>query len=100
MPYIRTKENQAKHDQGVAYWTNQVSLAGWGRVLFDLPRYIKPITIGGFIPDIYAIHGNREYVIEIETVDSANSGHALKQKAAFQAWKNVSIYRTFEVRVV
>jgi hypothetical protein len=100
MAYLRTKENQTKHDQGVAFWVNQVRLAGWSAVLFDLPGYVKPTVIVGHIPDVYATHGNQEYIIEIETLDSVNSSHALAQKASFQAWARISPSRTFEVRVV
>jgi len=100
MAYIRTKENQTKHDQWVAYWAHQVQLAGWGIVLFDLPGYAKPITIGGHIPDIYATRLDQEYVIEVETLDSINTQHALQQKAAFQAWANASPKRKFDVKLV
>jgi hypothetical protein len=100
MIYIRTKENQEKHDRGVAQWANKVILAGWSTVLSDLPGNIKPSAIRGYTPDIYASHNDEEYVIEVETLDSINTQHALQQKAAFQAWANASPKRKFEVRLV
>lgn len=100
MVYIRVKENQDKHDIGVGNWARKVVVAGWNFVQSDLPGNTKPIAINGFIPDIYAAHDGKEYVIEVETLDSINSEHALSQKVAFQAWANAyPTSRTFEVKL-
>lgn len=102
MVYIRTKVNQKKHDVGVSNFARQVILAGWNTVWSDLPGNIKPPIINGFIPDIYAIHNDGErYLVEIETADSINTQHALRQKSAFQIWVNASPRtRSFEIRLV
>ncbi len=100
MIYIRTKENQGKHDTGVANWAKQVIAAGWRIVKFDLPSNVKPPMVGGFIPDIYAAHNGKSYIIEVETADSVNSPHAIQQKIAFRAWENASPGRKFDVKVV
>ncbi len=100
MIYIRTKENQGKHDLAVGNWARQVIVAGWSRVWSDLPGNIKPPVVGGFIPDIYANHNGQEYIIEIETQDSVSATHALAQKAVFQRWANNSTIRRFEIKVV
>ena len=99
MSYIRIKENQEKHDKTVATWANKMISAGWETVLSDLPGNKKPATIRGYIPDIYAAHGIEEYIIEVETEDSANTQHALEQKAIFQSWANASPNRKFTIRI-
>ncbi|MBI2669533.1 MAG: hypothetical protein HYX20_00050 [Candidatus Yanofskybacteria bacterium] len=98
--YIRTKENQQKHDSGVATWAVSYVKGGWSNVLSDLPGNVKPPKINGHIPDIYASHGNAERVVEIETQDSVNSEHARQQVVAFQAWARMGQNRKFEVKVV
>jgi len=100
MEYIRTKENQEKHDVAVGSWAKRVIAAGWNSVWSDLPGNDKPPTIGIFIPDIYATHNEQKYIIEIETIDSAKTPHAIRQKIAFQTWANASPSRKFEVKVV
>jgi len=100
MVYIRVKENQERHDIGVANWARKVISAGWSFVQSDLPNNTKPSVIGGFVPDIYAAHNGQEYVIEVETLDSVNTEHALSQKAAFQAWVNARpASRRFEIKM-
>jgi len=98
--YIRTKQNQQKHDSGVASWATSFIKAGWNKVLSDLPGNIKPPVIGGHIPDIYAAHGTAEYVLEIETQDSINSEHAKHQAATFNAWARLGQNRRFEIKMV
>ncbi len=100
MIYIRTKENQEKHDIGVGNLAGQVISVGWGTVRSDLPGNIKPLMINGFIPDVYAAHNGEEYVIEVETADSINTPHAMQQKIAFQAWASASPKRRFEVKLL
>lgn len=100
MEYIRTKENQEKHDVAVGSWAKQVIMSGWNSVWSDLPGNVKPPMVGGFIPDIYAVHNGQKYIIEIETIDSIKTPHAIQQKIVFQAWANTSPGRKFEVKVV
>lgn len=99
MVYIRTKENQEKHDIAVGNWAKKVITAGWNIVRLDLPGNVKPPVVAGFIPDIYAAHNGQKYIIEVETTDSANTPHAMQQKIAFRAWANTSPGRKFEVKV-
>jgi hypothetical protein len=99
MVYIRTKENQEKHDATVGNWAKRVIEAGWRDVWSDLPGNVKPPVVAGFIPDIYAVHNGEKYIIEIETTDSVNSPHAMQQKIAFRAWENASFGRKFEVKI-
>lgn len=96
----RNKDGQERHDRGVAYWARQIITAGWSRVWSDLPGNAKPPIINGYIPDIYALHGNSEYAIEIETQDSVNSEQARQQLAAFRAWAQVGQNRKFETKLV
>jgi len=100
MEYIRPKEYQAKHDAGIVYWARKAITAGWSSVRTDLPGSPKPPLVNGYIPDIYATHSNQEYIIEVETSDSINSGHALLQKVAFQKWASAGPNRKFELRIV
>lgn len=88
--YIRTKENQSKHDKAVAFWAQTLIKNGWSLVRSDLPGNIKPLQIGNHIPDVYGAHAGKEIIIEIETVDSRNTDHTKLQLSTFQAWVNQS----------
>ncbi|MBU2545492.1 hypothetical protein KKC65_03540 [Patescibacteria group bacterium] len=102
MIYIRKRVSQGRHNLGVASFARKVVSAGWNKVWSDLPGNTKPPIINGFIPDIYATHTNgRRHLVEIETIDSINTRHALQQKAAFQAWVNASPRtRSFKIKLV
>ncbi len=94
---MRTKEGQAKHDAEVARQARMLINAGWRTVFADLPNLARPPKVGSFIPDVYANHGAKECIVEVETLDSINSDQAKQQKAAFQAWAVLSpINRTFK----
>lgn len=97
--YIRTKQNQDKHDKGVASAAIDAIQKGW-TVYSDLPGNIKPPTIGEYIPDVYGHYEQSEFVIEIETIDSKDVEHSILQKNAFQRWKNESNLRQFILIVV
>ncbi len=99
--YIRTKENQTRHDIGVGSWASQLVTGGWALVRSDLPGNIKPPTIGKYIPDIYGKNGYQEIIIEIETQDSKDSPHTKDQLLVFTAWKNQAPNnRIFLIKVV
>ena len=99
MPYIRNAYVQTRHDAGVRRYAQQLIFAGWS-VCADIPGFVRPSNVGGFIPDIYAIRGYSEYMVEIETADSVNSSHALDQRNAFTGWRKLSASRQFEVITV
>ncbi len=100
MPYIRTKEGQAKHDRGVAVWARAVIRVGWKLVYSDLPGNALPPLVNGFRPDIYAKSGIQELVIEVETADSAGTLHAVTQKIAFRRWAVAMPNRSFLLKIV
>ena len=97
--YIRTKDNQGKHDAAVAVWARSLISNGWKKVYADLPGNIKPPLIGGHIPDIYAVSGMQEVIIEVETVDSINTEHTKSQLAVFELWKRQSSNRIYLVKL-
>lgn len=99
MTYIRLKENQEKHDMGVAHYANLLSKKGF-IVFADLPGMAKPKQIGDYIPDIYAIGVNEEIVIEVETVDSVSSTHAIGQNLAFDVWATMGNNRKYAQKIV
>lgn len=97
---MRTKENQGKHDKGVAFWANQLINKGWSIVYSDLIDNTKPPQIGNYIPDVFGKHGIQEVIIEVETSDSVDLDHTKLQLSVFQVWKNQSANRIFMVKVV
>lgn len=97
--YIRLKENQEQHDMGVAYYANLLSKKGF-LVYADLPGMIKSKQIDDCVPDIYAIGLDNEIVIEVETVDSANSLHAIGQNLAFGVWAMMGRNREYEQKII
>lgn len=97
---MRLKANQGRHDAEVLRRGVDAKKKGWATVFVDLPNYIKPPTINGYIPDIYAHNGAEELLIEIETNDT-NSLHAVSQHVAFRQWANQRpLNRKFVVFVV
>jgi hypothetical protein len=96
---FRTKEGQQKHDNAVAFYSSELAKNKY-IVYVDLPNMKKPGMIGGFIPDVYAILGNNEIVVEVETVDSAQIEHALKQNYVFQQWENSGPLRKYFRKIV
>lgn len=97
---FRTKDGQQKHDAAVAYYAAEFAKKNYV-VYADLPDKAKPPEINGFVPDIYAIFGNKLVVVEIETVDSVNTEHARQQDIAFYQWKQVvPLLREYYKKVV
>lgn len=96
---FRTKENQYKHDLGVAKYVKLLANKGL-KVFADLPNTAKPPKIGAFIPDIYAVSSLHEIVVEVETVESKYTDHALMQAATFTSWASASTKRRFFRQVV
>ena len=80
----------SRHDQGVAYYARQLVQKGWMTVYSHLPGNLKPPTINGRIPDIYARHGVQELVIEVETSKALPTAHTAQQAGAFRAWAGLS----------
>jgi|SRR3989344_9165984 len=97
---FRTKGGQANHDCGLVAVAGDAIRKGWRSILVDLPGYVRPPQINGYIPDIYARSGMYELVIEIETRDTVNLSHSKTQAIAFQSWARMSPYRRFQILVV
>lgn len=97
--YTRLKENQEQHDMGVAYYANLLSNKEF-LIYADLPGMIKPGKIGDYVPDIYATNGNEEIIIEVETMDSVDSSHAMGQNLAFSIWATMDRNRKYEQKII
>ena len=79
----RTKTSQSKHDNKVLAEAKKLKREQYN-VSADIAGYKKPPSRGGYVPDIIAKKGNEEIIIEVETVDSADSARDLAQQGAFQ----------------
>ena len=87
-----------KHDKAVLAWGNSLASQGWTTVYVHLPGYTQPPLIGGYIPDVYAVHGIEAIAIEIEDQVSILSQHTKQQVAAFSAWARGGTNRRFFVK--
>ncbi len=69
----------------------EVHLKGWDR----------PRTIGDLVPDLILYRGGKQWIIEVEMAESAESSHARKQSTAFgiEAMRNPDrvFFHTFVV---
>ena len=79
----RAKASQSKHNQKVLE-VAKVNKNKGNKVLADIKGYPKPPKRGRYIPDIIVKKGKEETIIEVETVDSANSPRDLAQQKAFK----------------
>jgi len=79
----RPKASQSKHDNKVLAEAKKLKQEQYN-VYADIAGYKKPPSRGGYIPDVLAKKGQNEIIIEVETVDSANSERDLAQQGAFQ----------------
>lgn len=79
----RPKASQGKHNQEVLKEAKELKREKYS-VYADIEGYKKPPRRGGYIPDIVAKKGKKEIIIEVETVDSANSPRDLAQQEAFK----------------
>ena len=79
----RTKAGQSKHNNKVLEEAKKLKRERYD-VCADIEGFKKPPRQGNFIPDIVATKGNEEIIIEVETVDSANSPRDIAQQGAFQ----------------
>ena len=78
----RTQASQTKHNQKVSQEAEQYKRKGY-KVSADLRGYSKPPRKGSYIPDIVAVKGKEEIIIEVETPDTVNSERDHKQQGAF-----------------
>jgi len=78
----RSKNGQSKHDNKVLAEAKKLKQEQYN-VSADIAGYKKPPRRGNYIPDIVARKGQSEIIIEVETVDSANSERDLAQQGAF-----------------
>ena len=72
--------SQSKHNQKVSQEAEKYKRKGY-KVSADIAGYTKPPRRGSYIPDIIAAKGDEEIIIEVETVDSANSPRDFQQGA-------------------
>lgn len=79
----RTKARQSKHNSEVLRIAKESKNKGY-KVQADIKGYPKPSKRGRYRPDVIATKGNEEIIIEVETVDSANSPRDLAQQEAFK----------------
>jgi hypothetical protein len=79
----RPKASQSKHDAKVLAEARKLQREQYD-VSADIAGYKKPPRRGNYIPDVVAKKGQKEIIIEVETVDSANSERDLAQQGAFQ----------------
>ena len=79
----RTKARQSKHNSEVLRIAKESKNKGY-KVQADIKGYPKPPKRGRYIPDIVVTKGKGETIIEVETVDSANSPRDIAQQKAFK----------------
>lgn len=87
----RNPQSQSLHDSMV-----EVQAYHWkGRrysVWADLPGWVQPAAIRGFIPDVAAeggLLGMDRVITEAETVDSLNTDHTRRQWLSFASLRGV-----------
>jgi hypothetical protein len=79
----RTKAGQSKHDREVLKIARELKKEDY-KVQADIKGYPKPSKRGLYRPDVIATKGKKEIIVEVETVDSANSPRDLAQQKAFK----------------
>ena len=67
------------------------------KVWADIPRYPRPWSIYGYIPDIIAEKKGHITVIEVETPDTLYSKHDVQQRNAFKRWAKRKKTRHFRL---
>ena len=83
----RTKLGQEVHDRKVGEVARRLEQAGFD-VSADLPGHRRPPALGGHVPDVVAVKGNRILIREIETqgtIAADRTQHEAFQRAADQA---------------
>ena len=94
----RTIKSQSKHDACVRAEANSYIARGY-EVWADIAGYPKPMSIGGYIPDIIASISGHTTVVEVETPDSVGTARDIKQRAAFKKWTNYSDKRHYRLLI-
>lgn len=64
----------------------------------DLPNFVKPAQIGGFVPDVEAHKGVQKVIGEVETKDSMASD--IDQRRAFRTNADALKNTTFKLKKV
>jgi hypothetical protein len=93
----RTKTGQKKHDEAVLRTVKNYESKGYN-VKADLPGYPKPKNIKGHIPDVIAIKGAIEKIVEIET--NVTKDKDKKQHEAFKDYASKKKKREFRKRII
>lgn len=93
----RTKSQQSKHDTRVRRVAGGYKSQGW-KVQADIQGYPTPKTIFNKRPDVRAIKGARERIIEVETRSSLKSDAS--QRNAFKRFASLNKKRKFRTSVV
>ncbi len=91
----RTKRSQSKHDKKVKEIANDSAQKGFD-VKADIKGFSRPVTIGGFRPDVVATKGKLKTIIEVETPDSIDSARDTMQKSAFSKASSKSKNTSFK----
>ncbi len=86
-----------KHDKAVLGSAKWYESRGY-KVYADLSNYKKPKKIGGYIPDLIAIKGKEEIIVEVETKGTNEADR--DQQQAFKDYANRKIERKFRKIVV
>jgi len=94
----RTSSGQSKHDREVKQLAKGYKDKGY-QVQADITGYSKPLTVGGFRPDIIAKKGGQETIVEVETPDSVDSARDVKQQSAFQEWASQDPKQHFKRKI-
>lgn len=79
----RNPINQSKHDRRVLFEARAYESRGY-YVEADISDYFQPLTVFGHRPDVKAEKGSYVCIVEVETLDTINSAHALSQDRAFR----------------
>ena len=93
----RTLKQQSTHDSRVRRIAGGYKSQGW-KVQADVSGYPTPRTIFNKRPDVRAIKGARERIVEVETKSSMKSDIA--QGNAFRRFAELNKKRKFRTSVV
>jgi hypothetical protein len=78
----RNPRSQSKHDRRVLLEARKYERSGYD-VEAHVDGYLRPGEVYGYIPDVKAEKDSYVCIVEVETLDSINSAHALAQHHAF-----------------
>jgi len=91
----RGRSSQSKHDKKVKEIASDYAQKGFD-VKADVKGFSRPVTIGGFRPDVVATKGKLKTIIEVETPDSIDSARDTMQKSAFSKASSKSKNTSFK----